>query len=450
VRAWLAGLDEIVLTGWCRYDAEALTNAGRDFGGMVERGPAAVLVPGDVLDVAQVMNFAKEMGISVAARGRAHSTGGQSLVHQGIVIDMTALDAVHSVADDFAVVDAGASWRAVLAASLPAGRTPPVLPDFLDLSVGGTLSLGGLGGTSHRYGAMVDNVIELEVVTGGGDVVTCSAATNADLFRAVLAGLGQCGVITRATVRLVPAPAHVQHTKTLYETTAELNRAQLASTAEGRHDYVEGLVMQDGAGGWLRCLETATYLTGDLRPEEPGVHGDGVILESLTVPYFDFANRLGDEDTFLTSLGHHRQPRPWCSVLVPESAIDGLLDAGLSRPVSELGDKGMFLIYPVSRARMAMPLLRTPHSDIMFQFSVFRYAEPGSPQVVESMLKASDDMYTTALDAGGTLYPFASVAMGPDRWRAHWGEQWNLLSEAKAKYDPRGILGAGQGIFAPH
>lgn len=446
MRAWRAGLDEMVLTGRRRYDEAALADAGRDFGGLVERRPAVVLLPGDVSDVAQVVKFAMQRGIPVAARGSAHSTRGQSLVHQGIVIDMTAMDTVHSVADDFAVVDAGASWREVLAASLPAGRTPPVLPDLLDLSVGGTLSLGGLGGTSHRHGAMVDNVIELQVVTGRGDVVCCSATANTELFRAVLAGLGQCGVITRATVRLIPAPTNVRHTKTLYATTAELNRAQLALIAGGQHDYVEGLVMQDGAGGWLRCLETAAYLTDGQQPES-SVHGEGVLLESLTIPYVDFVNRLGDEDTFLASLGHRRQPRPWCSVLVPGSAIDGLLDAGLSRPVSEIGEKGMFLIYPIPRASMAMPLLRTPDTDVMFQFSVFRYAEPGSPRVVESMLQASEDMYTSALDAGGTLYPFASVAMGSDRWRVHWGDQWHFLLEAKAKYDPCGVLGLGQGIF---
>ncbi len=42
---------------------------------------------------------------------------------------------------------------------------PPVFTDYIELSIGGTLSLGGIGGTSYRYGVQVDNVLSLEVVT---------------------------------------------------------------------------------------------------------------------------------------------------------------------------------------------------------------------------------------------------------------------------------------------
>jgi FAD/FMN-containing dehydrogenase len=53
------------------------------------------------------------------------------------------------------VVDAGAKWSEVLAATLPQGLTPPVLTDYLELSVGGTLVVGGIGGTTSRYGMQI-------------------------------------------------------------------------------------------------------------------------------------------------------------------------------------------------------------------------------------------------------------------------------------------------------
>jgi FAD/FMN-containing dehydrogenase len=56
----------------------------------------------------------------------------------------------------------------VLDRALPRGLTPPTLTDYQDLSVGGTLSVGGIGGAMFRYGAQVDNVVALEVVTGVG------------------------------------------------------------------------------------------------------------------------------------------------------------------------------------------------------------------------------------------------------------------------------------------
>lgn len=42
--------------------------------------------------------------------------------------------------------------------------------DFIELSIGGTLSLGGIGSQSFRFGPQVDNVLELQVVTGAGDL----------------------------------------------------------------------------------------------------------------------------------------------------------------------------------------------------------------------------------------------------------------------------------------
>ena len=62
--------------------------------------------------------------------------------------------------------------------------------------------MAGLGVASFRYGTQADNVDELEVVTGTGEIVTCSREQNRDLFDVVRCGLGQFGVITRAKVRL--------------------------------------------------------------------------------------------------------------------------------------------------------------------------------------------------------------------------------------------------------
>ena len=56
--------------------------------------------------------------------------------------------------------------------------------------------------TSHECGARVDNVRELEVVTGKGDMFACSAENDSGLFHAVRGGAGQYGVIARARIAL--------------------------------------------------------------------------------------------------------------------------------------------------------------------------------------------------------------------------------------------------------
>ena len=64
---------------------------------------------------------------------------------------MGRLRTIHAVQRDRVVVDAGATWREVVEATLPHGRTPPVLTDYLDLSVGGTLAVSASAARPHDW-----------------------------------------------------------------------------------------------------------------------------------------------------------------------------------------------------------------------------------------------------------------------------------------------------------
>ena len=147
-------------------------------------------------------------------------------------------------------VEAGATWSDVLAATLPAGLTPPVLPDYLELSVGGTLAVGGVGGTTSMFGMVSDTVAELDVVTGRGEMLTCSPARNADLFDMVRAGLGQVGVITRATLRCVAAPREVRQFLLSYPTLAAMLHDARLLAGDDRFDVVKGAILP-AAGRWV-------------------------------------------------------------------------------------------------------------------------------------------------------------------------------------------------------
>ena len=143
---------------------------------------------------------------------------GQSL-SPGLVIESGSLNRIHSIGPEGADVDAGVRWKDLLIASFDHGLTPSVLTGYTNLSIGGTLSVGGMSGRNYA-GAQVDHVRELEVVTGVGNVHRCSDAKHSDLFEAVLAGLGQCGVMTRAKIELVPAKQMARLYNPLYFDTA--------------------------------------------------------------------------------------------------------------------------------------------------------------------------------------------------------------------------------------
>lgn len=197
---------------------EDLALASHDFGHIVESRPLGVLTPRSCAAVGELVSFAGAQGLPVAARGCGHAPYGQGQAHGGYVVDMGGLDEVRCVPDDRTLVaGAGATWGEVVRAALAEGLVPPVLPDHLGASVGGVLSTGGFGGSSHRRGLVADWVRELEVVTGAGERVVCSPERYPDLFGAVLAGLGQCALIVRATLRLVPAPVRVRRYRLYHE-----------------------------------------------------------------------------------------------------------------------------------------------------------------------------------------------------------------------------------------
>ncbi|HEY0805000.1 MAG TPA: FAD-binding protein, partial [Pseudonocardiaceae bacterium] len=257
-------------------DPAALDAAADDFGHIVRHRPKAVVRPTSVADVVAVV----KSGIPVVARGCGHATGGQAQIADGIVIDMTGLASVHEVADDRIVVDAGCTWRSVLAAT--PGQTPPVLTDYLGVTVGGTLSAGGVGGTSHRHGIQTDNVLALDIVTSDGRVVSC--APGDDACHNALAGYGRAGIITGATLRLVPAPAMVRRYVLAYPTAAARAADQRRLIAAGRFAHVQGQIVA-GADGWVHLLEAGAYYTPPGEPDDADLLADlGFVGNEITDP----------------------------------------------------------------------------------------------------------------------------------------------------------------------
>lgn len=88
--------------------------------------------------------------------------------------------------------------RSERAGSLRAGRTR------LDLSVGGTLSVGVYGIDSITRGAQVDHVTKLRLLLPDGTAHCCSESERGDLFRFSLAGLGQMGFIDKVVIKTAP------------------------------------------------------------------------------------------------------------------------------------------------------------------------------------------------------------------------------------------------------
>jgi FAD/FMN-containing dehydrogenase len=354
--------------------------------------------------------------------------------------------------DDRATVDAGVRWSELVGRALAAGKTPPVLTDFLELTVGGTLSVGGVSGTSFRYGVQVDNVLELQVVTGEGEKLTCSDTQNKELFEAVLAGLGQCAIIVQATIRLVPAPAMVRLYDLGYADGGTQARDVVRANESGRFDYVLGFVVPGPDGGWVHRIHALGFHKDGAPPE------DARLLEGLSyqkgseqimdLPYLMWVNRLVPQLAELKNLGHYSRPHPWCDLLVPASKIETLLGEVLKEvPPTEITPQFPVLMYGFKRERLSRPLFRTPNEDTFFLLDVLRTAAPET-QGAAQMVAHNRKLYERNRQWGGTYYTISAIAMSPEDWKQHYGPAWDGLVAAKRRYDPDSVLTPGPGIFA--
>jgi FAD/FMN-containing dehydrogenase len=366
---------------------------------------------------------------------------------------MTPLDTITIDAEARTVsVGAGAVWSAVLTASLAQGLTPPVFTDYIELSIGGTLSVGGFGGTTQHYGAQVDTVLELDVVTGTGELVTCSPTCQPDLFHAALGGLGQVGVITRATLRLMAAPASVRSYSLTYPSIDALAAAQRIAIGDGRFDWLEGAINAVTGGGWQFVLEGSKYYT-DTPPNDSALIGDlgyEGTAEISDSTYYDFVDDLASAVAYLKSTGEWYDPHPWLNIFLPDAATaDYVTSVTDSLTLADIGASGVVLLYPVRTERLTAPLVRVPEGELAFLFAILRTASPDTDALPAStMLDANRELYLRAQSLGGTQYPVGSIPMTAADWRIQYGDRWAWFQAAKHRYDPHGVLAPGQGIFA--
>ncbi|WUH96183.1 FAD-binding protein [Spirillospora sp. NBC_00431] len=370
----------------------------RDFGGVVERSPVRVVRPRSAGEVARAVREAAAQGLDAVPRGLGHSTYGQSLTG-GVSIDLRDLTGVEIVdgaggGARHAVAAAGTTWREVLAATLPHGLAPPVLTDYLDVTVGGTISAGGVGGTSHLCGTQAENVLALDVVVDGGEPVVCSPAVRPGLFDAVRAGLGRHGVITRATLPLVPAPERVLCCTVPCRDAADLLRVQ----REVHADDISAQVKPSADGeGWIYEAKVSRFGHGAEPP--PGT------TETEDLPYFDFCDRMRPDVEELVRLGEWVRPHPWAMVFLPGAHAAAVIEATLAdMTTDDLGHSGVILVKALRVGYV--PMLAAPDDPVLF--SVLRTASPGCASVAR-MLAANGALLARARAVGGTRYAVDSV-----------------------------------------
>jgi cytokinin dehydrogenase len=445
-------LDGVVLPGAAAHD-EFLTNFGR----IHQWRPQLVVRPTSRADVLEALGYARRHGLTVSTRGAAHSQSELAINRDGILLDMKSMGRILEV--DAAVktvtVEPGAIWRDVVARTWRQGLIPPVLTNNLSVTVGGTLSVAGVGVASFKYGAQSDNVEELEVVTVDGAVHRCSRGQDPELFWGVLSGLGQVAIITQAKLRVRRAKAMTRTYYLLYDEPGRfLEDAKLAMES-GRFDYLEswcapcpqGLKWVGGVRQPFAKWFFPFHLTVEHDPGAPpetarmleGLRPYQVLIED-DLPTHEFANRLVPVFDIWKKLGTWEHFHPWMETILPYSTALEFLEAILPdlSPGVQVG--GHVLLWPARRSVSEVPLFMHPDEEYLVGFGILPAIPPKMWEMARPRLEAASEL---SVAMGGKRYLSGFVRFTPEQWRDHFGPQWQRLADLKKRYDPEGRLNPG-------
>jgi FAD/FMN-containing dehydrogenase len=446
------------LDGVLETSPGVLQQFSTDWGGFITAKPKAVLRPGSVQDVVKMVNYARANCLKIAVNGQSgtspdlesHSFYGNASVPGGIAIDAKKFNTIHSITSSYAIVGAGVSLYDLCAAALDRGLIVPSVTDYLRLSVGGVASVGGFGGSVPKYSIFSEMIQEIEVVTGDGRVLTASPSVRPDLFHSVLNGAGQIAIITKAKVRLMPAPTRVKVYTLNYNSLAAFQADQEFLMADGRFTHQGGgFTRKPDNSGWWYQIEAGFYYSAPTVPNDTallaGLHHDSVAAHDHS--FRDWTFRVDAGEAAWKAGGFWDGPHPWLHVIVPASKLQTYVSFVTSElQVEQLG-AGFTILSPFRTAKVTHPLFAKPNEPVAYLCDLLRMPPPGDPNI-QAYLAQNRRFYDRLVALGGKRYIIGVIpGMTNDDWRRHFGANWDFLVNSKRRYDPDGVLTPGQGFF---
>ena len=440
-------------------DAETLAVHSADKW-FARHAPEAVVFAHTTAQVSQVLAFANARGIPVTPRGGGVGyVGGCVPARGGIALSLARMNRIKEIhpADGVAVVEPGVITGELQAAVRALGwYYPPDPASLKECTLGGNIATNAGGPRCLKYGVTRSYLLGLEVVLASGEVLRTGGRTHKNKTGFDLVGLftgseGLLGVVTEATLRLIPLPPARATLSASFATFAQAADAVQqvlgagwlpaaleiadAFTLRSARAYLGTALVPEGGGHLLIDLDGhAESVQSEARALAQLVRGLGAVhlreafgeadCEALWELRRQFSQAL--KATGLTKLNE--------DIVVPRGRLVDLAEfaAGLREsygfPVACFGHAGDGNI----------------HTNLMA-------AEYDRPEVQERVGRALDELFAQVLAWGGAITGEHGIGLAKVRW---WEQAASPVSRRvhealKSALDPNGILNPGKFVGAP-
>ncbi len=221
-------------------------------------------------------------------------------------LDVSGLGGVIEVNPNtrLAEVQGMCTYEHLVDATLPHGLIPLVVPQLRTITLGGAVTGLGIESTSFRNGLPHESVLEMDVLTGSGEIVTTSPGDP--LFDAFPNSYGSLGYATRLQIELEEVPGHVVLRHVCFSDLGLLSKtvAEIVETGSWHGERVDGLdgVMFDPHEAYLTLARWV--------PADPGTTSD---YTGRQVYYRSLQQRECDRLTMHDYLWRWDTDWFWCS-----------------------------------------------------------------------------------------------------------------------------------------
>ena len=221
----------------------------------------------DAIPAGEPVRLAKRTSNLFRARTASSAPGLDVSGLAGVI----AVDVDPATGEATADVQGMCTYEDLVDVTLARGLIPYVVPQLRSITLGGAVTGLGIESTSFRNGLPHESVLEMDVLTGAGEVVT--ARPGEDLFDAFPNSYGSLGYATRIRIRLERVPAYVDLRHVRFDDLDLLAKTIEEIVERGEHDGVrvdglDGVVFEPGEAyltlaTWREAGPGATVSTSD-------------------------------------------------------------------------------------------------------------------------------------------------------------------------------------------